>query len=298
MTRIVAVTGANGYVGQFVVRRLLQEGVQVRALGEDRGYFTEPVQWIAGRLGDEDAITALVNGADAVIHLAYAHVPGRYRGGEGDDLGAWMQANVQGSLDLLLKARDASVRQFVFLSSRAVFSHTEPERLLDESHPVSPNTHYGAYKVAVEAFLRSFASVEGMKTTSIRATGIYGVVAPIERTKWWHYVQAVLNGEPVTTVRGGTEVHGDDVGRVIWQVLNHQETAYDVIHMSDLYLTTHEIVRLICECARRKNCELPPVPDTPASNVLVCRRLEEMGIQLGGETLLRQTIQRLVDLAT
>ena len=68
----------------------------------------------------------------------------------------------------------------IVLRCRAVFSRTEPGRMLDETHPISPNTHYGAYKVAVEALLRSFAAVEGMSTTAVRATGSpnYIEVAP------------------------------------------------------------------------------------------------------------------------
>ncbi|MBZ0296255.1 MAG: NAD(P)-dependent oxidoreductase [Anaerolineae bacterium] len=292
----VAMTGATGYVGRFVVAELLQQGVQVRALSRaasDRTGFAAPLEWVTGDLRTPEALSQLVQGADAVIHLAYEHVPGRYRGGEGADLGAWLDANVNGSLRLLQAARDAGVERFVFLSSRAVFSRTEPGRVLDESHPVSPDTHYGAYKVAVEAFLQSFAQTEGMKTCAIRATGVYGLTWPVQRSKWWNLVQAVLRGEAITSTRGGTEVHGADVARVIWHVLSKSDAAADVIHLSDLYVTHRDIVRLVREISGRPG-PLPAEPATAPVNMLVCNRLREMGLTLGGLPLLRATLAEMI----
>ncbi|HEX2620122.1 MAG TPA: NAD(P)-dependent oxidoreductase, partial [Phototrophicaceae bacterium] len=276
----VAITGATGYVGRFVVAELQRHGVQIRALARpqsSREGFDGPIGWIEGDLRSVDRFPALVDGVDAVIHLAYEHVPGRYRGGEGDNLDTWLDANLNGSLKLLTAARDAGVKRFVFLSSRAVFSKTESGRVLDETHPVSPDTHYGAYKVAVEAFLQSFAHTGDMKTCSIRSTGVYGMTYPVERSKWWNLIQTVVNGEPVIAgdARGGTEVHGDDVARVIWSWLTQSDTraAADVIHLSDLYVTHREVVRLARELVTQAlaNCpgELPALPVKPPENQLV-----------------------------
>jgi UDP-glucose 4-epimerase len=296
---IVALTGMTGYIGRFVVRELAQQGVIIRALARpesDRDGFPESIEWIAGDLTDEDALATLVAGADAVVHMAYAHVPGKYRGGEGDDLPAWLNANLTGSLRLLTAAKAAGVGRFVFLSSRAVFSHTEPGRDLDEQHPTSPDTHYGAYKAAVEAFLQSFARVSDMKTFSVRATGVYGVTWPVERSKWWPLVQTVLAGEPITSTRGGTEVYGGDVARVIWALLNRPELESGPVHLSDLVVTHRDIVRLV-----RQYATLPgPLPDPPAAppeNMMVSRRLAELGITLSGWPAVEATIAALVQAA-
>jgi nucleoside-diphosphate-sugar epimerase len=296
MTQTIAVTGATGYVGRFVVAELLRQQMNVRALARpesDRSGFDGPIEWIEGSLLAEDGLSRLVDGAGAVVHLAYEHVPGRYRGGEGDDLGAWLEANVNGSLRLLLAARAAHVERFIFLSSRAVFSHTEPERDLDEHHPTSPDTHYGAYKAAVEAFLQSFAAVEGIRTASVRATGVYGLTHPVERTKWWGLVQAVLKDEEITLSRGGTEVHGADVARVIWTLLMLPDMQHEMVHLSDLYVTTRDVVRLARQFADKPG-PLPPAPASPPENMLVCRRIAELGLSLGGLPLLEATIADLV----
>ncbi len=297
MADIVAVTGATGYVGRFVVAELQRRGMMVRALARpesDRGGFGAPIEWVMGDLRAGEGLDRLVEGADAVVHLAYAHVPGRYRGGEGDDLSGWLEANLNGSLRLIEAADRAQVQRVVFLSSRAVFSKTLPGRELDETHPTWPDTHYGAYKAAVEAFLQSFAQGGKMRTCAIRATGVYGLTYPVERSKWWGLVQAVLNGDEILSSGGGTEVHGADVARVIGEVLQRPDVPRsDIIHMSDLYVAHREVVWLARQFADKAGA-LPPAPARPPQNVLVCRRVGEMGLTLGGLPLLEATVGELV----
>lgn len=279
-----------------MVAELQRLDITVRALARpesNQGGFATPPEWVTGSLLSDAALTALVTGADAVVHLAYEHVPGRYRGGEGDNLSAWLNVNVNGSLRLITAARAAGVKQFVFLSSRAVFSRTEPGRVLDETHPTSPDSHYGAYKVAVEAFLSSFAAVDGMRTCSLRATGVYGLTWPIEHSKWWNLINAVLRDEPIASNNGGTEIHGEDVARVIGKVLTQPGPAIDVIHLSDLYITHRDVVRLAREFTGHPGL-LPNLPLAPPTNVLVSRRLPEIGLSLGGIPLLEKTVAALV----
>jgi nucleoside-diphosphate-sugar epimerase len=270
--------------------------VAIRALARketNRDGFDTPIEWVEGTLRSKKALAKLVNGADAVIHLAYQHAPGRYRGGEGDNLSGWLETNVNGSLKLLLAARDAGVSRFLFLSSRAVFSRTLPGRVLDESHPISPDTHYGAYKAAVEAMVRSFGHAGGMQTCSLRATGIYGMTYPLERSKWWDLVAQVAAGKPVQSTRAGTEVHGEDVARVIWELLVRPGRADDIVHISDLIISHRDIVRQTRAVLGQPG-PLPAPPPAPPANMLVCRRLQELGIGLSGWPAFEQTISRLV----
>src|SRR5262245_47615280 len=114
MTKVIAVTGATGYVGRFVVAELHRQGMAVRALARpeaERGGCTGAWDWVVGDLHSDEALARLGERADAVVHLPYEHVPGHYRGGEGDDLAGWLDANVNGSLRLLLAARVAKVER-------------------------------------------------------------------------------------------------------------------------------------------------------------------------------------------
>jgi nucleoside-diphosphate-sugar epimerase len=297
--RTVAVTGTTGYVGRFVVAELQHQGVSVRGLarpGSDRRGFPAPVDWVVGDMRAIEAFPALVNGVDAVIHLAYEHVPGRYRGGEGDDLDGWLESNLNGTLRLLQAAQEANVPQFIFLSSRAVFSRTDPGRVLDETHSISPNTHYGAYKAAVEAFLQSYSGLYNMATTSVRATGVYGLTYPVQRTKWWDLVTGVLNGEDNFTNGGGTEVHGRDVARVIWALLARPDLDIPVIHLSDRYVTHRQVVELARHFSGHPG-PLPQAPSASPANPLACHRIAELGLAFGGLPLLESTVAEMVEIA-
>jgi nucleoside-diphosphate-sugar epimerase len=300
-TGLVAITGATGYVGRFVVAKLQRQGFAIRALSRpesDRSGFDEAtsMEWISGDLRDAAARHKLVTDADAVVHLAYEHVPGKYRGGEGDDLPAWLDANLHSSMKLLFDARNAQVKRFLFLSSRAVFSRTEPGRVLDETHPTSPDSHYGAYKAAVEAFMQSVSHTGDMQTCSLRATGVYGITYPLERTKWWKLIKAVVNDEPITFSGGGTEVYGGDVARTISALLTCPRIPFDTVHLSDLYITHREVVQIARKLSGHPG-DLPPAPEKSPQNVMVSRYLDQLGITLGGRSQLEATIAEMVKLA-
>ncbi len=299
MPPLVALTGATGYVGRFVVARLHEQNFHVRALARpssDTSGFPGPFDWIAGDLRSKTALARLVEGADAVVHLAYEHIPGRYRGGEGDNLAEWLDANLNGSLALLFASQAAGAKCFIFLSSRAVFSGTEPGRALDESHPTAPDSNYGAYKAAVEAFLHSASIATGVRTYALRATGVYGVGYPVERSKWWPLIDAVVRDLPIESRGGGSEVHGDDVAAVVATLLNRTDIPSGPIHLSDRVVTHREIVRLARGFARKPG-PLPEEPVESPRNLLVCRRLAELGLALSGQSALERTIERLVVLA-
>jgi uncharacterized protein YbjT (DUF2867 family) len=103
----------------------------------------------------------------------------------------------------------------------------------------------------------------------------------------------VLKDEEITLSRGGTEVHGADVARVVWKLLTLPDMRHETFHLSDLYVTTQEVVRLARQFADRPG-PLPPAPPNPPENMLVCRRLEALGLSLGGLPLLEATIAEMV----
>lgn len=295
---IVAVTGATGYVGRFVVAELQQRGVEVRAWtrpGAEPDGFTGPVKWMAGDLRTPAAMEALVTGADAVVHAAFEHVPGRYRGGEGDDLDAFLSANLMGTLRLMEAARHADVGRFVFLSSRAVYGGRNARPEVDEGVQLQPDTHYGAYKAAVEAFASSW-SAQGLPSCSLRVTGVYGLTFPEERTKWLPLVSAILRGEGDTTPRGGTEVHGADVARAVWLLLADPAAVGNQYCCSDLYLTTRDITRAVQRLCGTSG-PLPAEPEPKPSNLMACRKLRQLDWRPGGRPLLESTLKQIVEVA-
>ncbi len=300
-TPTVAVTGATGYIGQYVVRELLANQVRIKALVRPGSIRTahvsnqpgSSIEQIHGDLQSVDALRELVADTQVVVHLAYEHVPGRYRAGEGNDLDNWLQVNLMGTLQLLIAAQQAGVQRFIFLSSRAVYSQTDTGRLLDETHPVHPDSHYGAYKAAVEQFLRSFRAQYGMQTFSIRATGVYGLVEPIERSKWYDVVCGVLDETDASLAGGGTEVYAGDVAHVAWQLCTLEHPVHDVFHLSDQYVARSDVAR-IASAYLGKNRVYEPISFVPAAP-LECTYLDELGVRLGGRNQLVKTVHDLVD---
>ena len=299
---LIAVTGATGIVGRFVAERLALEGVAVRALvrrSSDRRNLPADTDYVTGDMTEPDALAELVDGADGVVHCAFEHVPGRYRGGEGDDLPGFWRANLQGGVELMHKAREAGVTRLVLMSSRAVFGQQSPPDCWvdDDTRPV-PDTHYGALKLALEAQVSAFAAVNGVCFTSLRPTGVYGVTYPVERTKWLDLALKLARGEPLPEARLATEVHGRDVAAAVWILLTAPADVVSgrAFNCSDLTVDTRAVMAALATRLgiRRK---LPPAATNLLRNPMRSAGLRNLGWQAGGESLLDDTIGELVAMA-
>jgi nucleoside-diphosphate-sugar epimerase len=291
-----AVTGATGYVGRFIVERLIAEGMAVRAWrrpASDISGLPGGIEWIDGDLRARGAAGALLRGADMLVHAALDHVPGRYRGGEGPDLADNLQANVGGGLALLAAAREAGVGRCVVLSSRAVFGR-RADGPLDDDAPVAPDTSYGAAKAALEAFVEAWGRGEGWPVAALRPTGVYGNAVPIEKSKWHDLVGRLLAGE-IVPARAGTEVHGRDVAEAVWRLLtaDADKIAGRRFNCSDIVVSTRDIAR---EVRRHAGSSAAlPAPADPPANVMECPGLRALGLVFGGRPLFEETIRELVE---
>ena len=136
----VAVTGATGFIGRYIVRHLVEEGYECRCWfrpASDRGGFedvNDRVEWVAGELADGRE-SSFVYGCGAVVHAALHHPGGGFRGGDGDPI-EFVEKNVVGTLRLIEAARAAGVGRFVFISTCAVHEKILDDRPLDEAHPL------------------------------------------------------------------------------------------------------------------------------------------------------------------
>ena len=295
----VAVTGVTGIVGRFIAAKLLQESVDVHALvrpSSDRDDLAE-VHWHEGDLTDATATCRLVEEADAVVHCAFQHEPGRYRGGEGNDRFGFWRTNLLASLELMERARLAGVGRLVLISSRAVFGGESPEGwVTEETRPV-PDTHYGALKLALEAHASAFSQADGFCCVGLRPTGVYGLTHPVQRSKWFNLAEAVVGGTPLPQARLATEVHGRDVAAAVWLLLTApaDQVAGRSFNCSDLLVDTRDVTQRLGERIGR------PIEVPPASNVvhhpLSSTALQALGWQPGGRELLMRTIDELATAA-
>lgn len=282
----VAVTGATGYVGRFIVNNLLSDGHHVIALGRkapDLDIFNSNVEFSPFSLDDQSLSSELFNGADALVHAAFHHDAGKYRGGEGNDPDGFIKRNVDGTNTLFETAKNAGVKRVVFLSSRAVYGNQEPGLTLKEDIPPKPDTLYGQVKLETENALAALSS-DDFLPISLRATGIYGSPSKRYEHKWSELFKQYSNGTKIAP-RIGTEVHGDDLATAVNLLLHldanqlHMDDAHKsaVFNVSDILLDRHELLKAYGNLIGKAHLPLPNKSDASAYNQMDCTRLRSLG---------------------
>lgn len=170
----VLVTGGAGFVGSYLVRRLLGgPAVTVRVLdnlyrGRDTFAGDPRVEFLPGDIRDRRAVRAAMDGIDLVYHLAaQANVLGAVA-----DLDYSFTTNVAGTFEVLSAARECGVRRVIFTSSREVYGGAAALPV-PESAPLNPKNAYGASKAAAELYCRVFVE-SGMDVVVFRLANVYG----------------------------------------------------------------------------------------------------------------------------
>jgi len=169
------VTGGAGFIGSNIVRRLLALGEQVRLLDDFSTGKRENVndlsgaEIIEGSLLDQECIREVVDGIDYILHQGA--IPSVPRSVE-DPLGS-NEANITGTLNLLLAAKAAGVKSFVFAASSSAYGDKEVLPKV-ETMPADPLSPYAVNKYTGELYMKVFASIYGLPTVSLRYFNIFG----------------------------------------------------------------------------------------------------------------------------
>ena len=286
----VLVSGGTGLVGRYIVEGLLRAGYEVIIGGRHApatNLFSRSVGYVPLTLDPQiDQIEAF-DDAYLFVHAAFDHLPGKYRGGEGDDPETFRRRNLDGSVALFEAARRAGTRRCVFLSSRAVYGRHAPDTLLREEMTAEhPETLYGEIKLCAERSLAALSG-PGFTTASLRLTGVYGNQIP---NKWQALFDDYLCGKPVAA-RAGTEVHGRDVAQAVRVMLSTEAGQIDgqVFNVSDMLTDTREILSMLQEVSGCRH-GLPAAADSATVHPMASDRISALGWAPGGKALLRQTV--------
>jgi 2-alkyl-3-oxoalkanoate reductase len=180
----VCVTGATGFLGGALVRRLLSQGVAVRALARPSSRADElearGAEVVRGNLSDPAAIAHAVKAVEVVYHVAaMVEAPG--------DLGDFIDANRGGTERVFRAALEQNARSIVYSSSIAVYGLTRDGQIIDENTPYDDQPHlrdsYSQSKIQADAFALAFAQKNAypakLSVTILRPGLIYGPGKPL-----------------------------------------------------------------------------------------------------------------------
>lgn len=294
----VAITGATGFIGHYIVRHLIADGHRCKCWYRPRSArhtlddAAALIEWIEGDLGDAASAARLVDGCDAVVHTALYRPGAGFRGAEGD-LIEFANRNVIGSLRLIEEARRTGVPRFIFISTCAVHEVVLADRQLDEAHPMWPTSHYGAYKAAVEEFVYSFGLGRNYDICALRPTGVYGLHHIPQNSKWFDLVRGVAQGRTDrVTNHGGKEVHAADVAKAVGILLQAQGVAGQAYNCYDMYVSEQDVARIAAKLSGKK-LVLERTNPGP-KNQIDTSKIRALGMTFGGMVLLEQTIAQIL----
>lgn len=165
----IVVTGAGGFVGRELVRRLVADDYSVVAVDYSLPSLPANVRGVSGDLADRSVRRdALADGFEALVHLAT--VPG---GAAEQDPGASRRINVDAFYDLLDEASGAGGRpRVVYASSIAVFGDALPACGVDDMTSVSPRLIYGGHKAMMEIAVAMMSNRGLIDGVTVRLPGI------------------------------------------------------------------------------------------------------------------------------
>lgn len=172
----ILVTGGAGFIGSHLVQALVERGEDIRVLDnlatgrvENMRQFRSQIEFIEGDIADEATVQRAVQDTRLIFHqAALPSVPRSIKNPR-----ASHDANLTGTLNMLIAARDHDVERIVLASSSSVYGNSPalPKVETLEPHPLSP---YAVTKLACEHYARVFAELYGVSAICLRYFNVFG----------------------------------------------------------------------------------------------------------------------------
>ncbi|MDA3792362.1 MAG: SDR family oxidoreductase [Elusimicrobia bacterium] len=204
---VYLVTGGAGFIGSHITEELVKRGEKVMVVDnfstgsrDNLKGFIDDIELTEGDIRDPELINRLCAKCDIILHqAALRSVPRSV-----DDPSATNDVNINGTLNLLIDAKDNGVKKVVYASSSSAYGDTKalPKKESQRPLPISP---YAVSKLTGEHYCRAFSSTYGLETVALRYFNVigprqspeskYAAVVPI-------FIKQALNDIPLT-------IHGD-----------------------------------------------------------------------------------------
>jgi nucleoside-diphosphate-sugar epimerase len=171
------VTGGAGFIGSHMVEALIKKGEQVRVFDnfstgkrENLSAVGYQIEIIEGDIRNTNLCQQVMKGVKYVIHLAALHEVPR----SVEQPLETHEINVTGILNLLLAARNAGVKRFVYASSSAVYGDNPLLPRSEDMIPLPISSPYASSKLAGEYYCQLFSHIYDLETVSLRYFNVYG----------------------------------------------------------------------------------------------------------------------------
>jgi UDP-glucuronate 4-epimerase len=235
----VLVTGAAGFIGAHVSRRLIERGEHVVGIDNLNSYYPvelkhRRLEWIADLGGpgsfdfvecdfaDEVALEAAVagEGVDRIVHLG-AQAGVRY---SLENPREYAKSNLVGHLNILELARHGGVKHLVYASSSSVYGANESMPFRVEDRVDWPVSLYAATKRADELMSETYSHLYRLPQTGLRFFTVYGPWGRPDMAPWL-FTSAILEGRPIKVFNGGDMrrdfTYIDDIVAGVLAALDH-----------------------------------------------------------------------------
>jgi len=235
------VTGGAGFIGGHTTELLLSEGHEALVFDNfSTGSMTnleaiaDRIRIVDGDIRDTVALNGAMKGIDFVIHLA-----AEISNPKSVEDPVWANAiNVDGTLNVLIAARDAGVKRLMMASSCAIYGDTGDQAQREDflPHPLSP---YGATKICGEHYLSVFHQIYGLETVRLRYFNVFG---PRQSPKSQYaaaipiFIDRILQGNPIHIFGDGKQTRDFayvwDVARANYLACTAPKAAGEVFNIS------------------------------------------------------------------
>ena len=306
----VLVTGGNGFVGSFVVERLLNEGANVSVVSRTRKKFLShienDVKFVKGDLLNRDDALKACKDQDFVFHLA-SRVAGI--GYNIEHSGTMMTENSIMSLNMLDAARESNVERYQYVSSTCVYPREasiptpEGEGMLGDPEP--SNLGYGWAKRVGELQAKTHAKEFGMKVSIIRPMNAYGPRDDFD-PETSHVIPAlirkIINAKTEVSIWGSGNqtrafVYVDDLARGMLMTLEKLTTPDPINIGSNEEIKIKDLVSMIVKITGRNDLQIKydtTKPEGQLRKTASTKKAEEL-IQFKPKYSLEEGLKHIID---